>query len=510
MSEFSLSNSSKPNKIPSFFLLSCLFNMFFFIFLSPYLFLLLCSFSPLFFTNLFLLVLFPPNLDHGDDDCSRSYGSKLGFVLSVVESLVRKISAKNDENDEGIRCFDEMFLAYLDVFRATEFEEVLEGNCSESGSSGEEARESKAHVGPTEYKPNGNFDQNSSGKHDDDGKVEAARPIAKENKFCEKECNEVVEENFSSESGYSGNDGRESRNHVGPHEKVPSFNFDENPIEKEKGNLEAARPITEEEYNEALKEILSESVCSEEEEGRRSNVDLNEDPTVDLEEKPAGEEEEDDDVDKVGKNTKLNDMFCQKRDMEVKPLDTDPNKEEESKDKITLRNGSKVMCNDSKIVVTVADSEEEEEYFGTPERYWEYSRRTRSYGSTRKEKDWRRTLAFKLYEEKNNVDDDDDGCSGKSEAMDLLWETYEDIDIDKVKESTKSEANDEDEEGDDEKEEKEKGIESKYCCLQALKLSAGKVNLGMRHPSLIKITKALKSIGFLHHHVRKHGRKKIH
>ncbi|KAK4268252.1 hypothetical protein QN277_024934 [Acacia crassicarpa] len=508
MSEFSLSNSSKTNKILSFFLLSCLFNMFFFIFLSTYLFLLFCSFCPLFFTNLFLLVLFPPNLHLGDDDDSRSYGSKLGFLLSVVESLVRKISAKNDENDEGIRCFDEKFLAYLDVFRETQFEEVLEGNCSESGSSGEEGRESKAHAGLTENKPNGNFDQNSYGKHDEDGKVEAARPIVKDNKFREKECNEVVEENFSSESGYSDNDGRESRNHVGPQEKVPSFTFDVTPFEKDKGNLEAAWPITEEEYNEGLKENFSEFVSSEEQQGRRSHVDLNEDPTVDLEEKPAGEE---DDVEKVEKNTKLNDMFCQKRDKEVKPLDTDPNKAEESKDKITLRNGSKVMCNDSVIVATVADSEEEEEeeYFGTPERYWEYSRRIRRYGSMRKEKSWRRTLAFKLYEENNNVDDDD-GRSGKSEAMDLLWETYEDIEHDKVKESTKSEANDEDEEGDDEKEEKEKGIEGKFCCLQALKLSAGKVNMGMRKPSLIKITKALKSIGFLHHHVRKHGRKKIH
>ncbi|XP_054784875.1 uncharacterized protein LOC129291506 [Prosopis cineraria] len=511
MSQFSLSHSCKCRKIQSFSLMSHLFNVFFFIFLSPYLVRLFCSFSPLFSTTLFLLALLPPNLAHDNDDSSSS-DSKLAFLLSVVESLVQKISSKNDENGEGIRCFEE-FQAYLDVFRAPVFE-VLGGNCSESVFPGHDGgRESRAHVGPMGKKPNGSFDENPFGEDDDDddGKFVSASPIVEENLICEKQCNEVLEENYS-KSGLSGDDdGRESRNHVGPLEKEPNVSFDEeNPFEKDNGKMEASRPFAEE-NNEVPEEKFSESDCSGEE--GRFHVGLVEDPTVNLEEKSAGVE---DDVDKVEKNSKPDGMFCQKRDKEVKPLDTNSNKAEESKEeKVALRSGSKVTCNnnckiDAKDSSANGEEEEEEEYFGTPERFWDYNRSS-SYGSMRKEKKWRRTLAFKLYEERNNVDNG----SSSSEAMDLLWETYEDREHDKAEESTKSEEDGNDEEDGDEdekeeeKEEKEKGMESKYCCLQALKFSAGKVNLGMRKPSLVKISKALKSIG-LFHHVSKHGRKNLH
>lgn len=41
-----------------------------------------------------------------------------------------------------------------------------------------------------------------------------------------------------------------------------------------------------------------------------------------------------------------------------------------------------------------------------------------SFGSMRKEKEWRRTLACKLFEERHNVDG-----GGGGEGMDMLWET---------------------------------------------------------------------------------------
>ncbi|XP_060182113.1 uncharacterized protein LOC132611751 [Lycium barbarum] len=78
-----------------------------------------------------------------------------------------------------------------------------------------------------------------------------------------------------------------------------------------------------------------------------------------------------------------------------------------------------------------------------------------SYGSMRKEKEWTRTLACKLYEERHNA--------STGEGMDLLWETYE-LDSSKSK---------------------------------ALKFSAGKMNLGMGRPNLVKISKAIKGFGWL-------------
>nr|GMD28025.1 uncharacterized protein LOC109182633 [Ipomoea batatas] len=93
-----------------------------------------------------------------------------------------------------------------------------------------------------------------------------------------------------------------------------------------------------------------------------------------------------------------------------------------------------------------------------------------SNGSMRKEKEWKRTLACKLYEERNTRD-------GSGEGMDLLWETYE---MDAIKS-------------------------------KALKFSAGKVNLGMGigKPNLMKISKAIKGFGWLHHVSSKHS-KKVH
>lgn len=124
------------------------------------------------------------------------------------------------------------------------------------------------------------------------------------------------------------------------------------------------------------------------------------------------------------------------------------------------------------------------------------------YGSMRKEKEWKRTLACKLFEERNNA------SHSNSEGMDMLWEKYE---IDTTKNKTKRDNNvkkmkkkaelkeyDED----------EQEMNDQLCCLQALKFSAGKMNLGMGRPNLVKISKAFKGFGWLHH-VGK-SNKKVH
>ncbi|KAK4409187.1 hypothetical protein Sango_0499700 [Sesamum angolense] len=127
-----------------------------------------------------------------------------------------------------------------------------------------------------------------------------------------------------------------------------------------------------------------------------------------------------------------------------------------------------------------------------------------SYGSMRKEKEWKRTLACKLFEERHNVDGGD--------GMDSLWEAYE-LDskkkamnyVDKKKNKNK---NKKEQVVEMYAEEEEEEVDGQLCCLQALKLSAGKMNLGMGRPNLVKITKAIKGIGWLHH-VTKHSKKCI-
>ncbi|KAI3461847.1 hypothetical protein Pfo_018510 [Paulownia fortunei] len=126
-----------------------------------------------------------------------------------------------------------------------------------------------------------------------------------------------------------------------------------------------------------------------------------------------------------------------------------------------------------------------------------------TYGSMRKEKEWKRTLACKLFEERHNVEG--------GEGMDSLWEAYENDSMkskpenDKNKKNKKKKEDEFDEESGNEEEEE---IDGQLCCLQALKLSSGKMNLGIGRPNLVRISKAIKGIGWMHH-VRKHS-KKVH
>ncbi|PIN26193.1 hypothetical protein CDL12_01072 [Handroanthus impetiginosus] len=120
-----------------------------------------------------------------------------------------------------------------------------------------------------------------------------------------------------------------------------------------------------------------------------------------------------------------------------------------------------------------------------------------TYGSMRKEKEWKRTLACKLFEERHNVDG--------GEGMDSLWEAYEmDSNKGKIQNGEKMKKNKKKVKVEEEDEE----INGQLCCLQALKLSTGKMNLGMGRPNLVKISKAIKGIGWLHN-VTKHS-KKVH
>ncbi|KAG7036245.1 hypothetical protein SDJN02_03047, partial [Cucurbita argyrosperma subsp. argyrosperma] len=120
-----------------------------------------------------------------------------------------------------------------------------------------------------------------------------------------------------------------------------------------------------------------------------------------------------------------------------------------------------------------------------------------SYGSMRKEKEWRRTLACKLFEERHN--------SEGTEGMDSLWETYEKSEWNTLQKNEK--INGKSKKGkkikgkeEDEDEDEYEDREGQLCCLQALKFSAGKMNLGMGRPNLVKMSKALKGFGWLSRH----------
>jgi hypothetical protein len=96
--------------------------------------------------------------------------------------------------------------------------------------------------------------------------------------------------------------------------------------------------------------------------------------------------------------------------------------------------------------------------------------------------------------------------------MDMLWETYEkDSNKGMKKSNTKKGKKSEVEyySEDEVEEDIDEEIGTKLCCLQALKFSTGKMNLGMGRPNLVKFSKALKGIGWLHN-VGKNGKKNNH
>ncbi|KAG9155394.1 hypothetical protein Leryth_017924 [Lithospermum erythrorhizon] len=131
------------------------------------------------------------------------------------------------------------------------------------------------------------------------------------------------------------------------------------------------------------------------------------------------------------------------------------------------------------------------------------------YGSMRKEREWRSTLACKLFEEKHNSSNIE-GIEG----MDSLWEKYDELEPmnpntkkeTKKMESSKSKKGKYEYGQDDEEEDDDFG--GHLCCLHAFKLSTSKMNLGVGRRNLAKISKAVKGFGWMHK-TSKHS-KKVH
>lgn len=211
----------------------------------------------------------------------------------------------------------------------------------------------------------------------------------------------------------------------------------------------------------------------------------------------------------------LENMSCKKEDKEVKPWTVESHKVDDQaapKEELFTRSGSKVIGTNKTKEIKVSSTDD---YFAGPDYDLDqYSLKANmeddsqtlasnlgSFGSMRKEKEWRRTLACKLFEERHNVDG--------GEGMDMLWETYETESNKKVqaKNNSKKGKKGVHEYSDDDDDDYEDETDGQLCCLQALKFSAGKMNLGMGRPNLLKISKALKGMGWLHH-VSRHGKKR--
>ncbi|XWS47203.1 hypothetical protein CRYUN_Cryun14cG0132800 [Craigia yunnanensis] len=220
-------------------------------------------------------------------------------------------------------------------------------------------------------------------------------------------------------------------------------------------------------------------------------------------------------------------LLSKKREKEVKPLSVESNKGEEQKEEEFMRSGSKAMGNKISDPLVCADNggehavkamvnsqrvlranwstENDGDNYNSKvtDNYQTMGSSLGNSGSMRKEKEWKRTLACKLFEERHNVNG--------GEGMDLLWETYE-TDSNKVqlKSSSKKGKKGGNEYYDRDEDDYEEDSDGQLCCLQALKFSAGKMNLGMGRPKLVKISKALKGIGWLHHVSSRHGKKGYH
>ncbi|CAK8541477.1 unnamed protein product [Lathyrus sativus] len=224
----------------------------------------------------------------------------------------------------------------------------------------------------------------------------------------------------------------------------------------------------------------------------------------------------------------LENVSSEKEEKEVVKaiVDAKFNKVEESKEKWNMISGSKVKGNRDMYESKLKSGKSDEEHFGeamkvkkshrvdvnygSPQSNWEYSGKVignndevgsnlGSFGSMRVEKEWRRTLACKLFEERHNNGDG-------SEGMDMLWETYEKESNKVIKKSDTKRGKKLSEVEFNEDEDEEEEVGAKLCCLQALKFSTGKMNLGMGRPNLVKFSKALKGMGWLHN-VGKNGKK---
>ncbi|GKB14743.1 hypothetical protein Tco_0848666 [Tanacetum coccineum] len=100
---------------------------------------------------------------------------------------------------------------------------------------------------------------------------------------------------------------------------------------------------------------------------------------------------------------------------------------------------------------------------------------------------------------------------GGGEGMESLWEAYEEDTMNKISRSSKKKKNVKNNKSKSEFKYFDDGVSEdgdeddqfmgngQLCCFKALKMSTGKMNLGMGKPNLVKISKALKGFGWLHH-----------
>ncbi|KAI6694441.1 hypothetical protein NL676_022151 [Syzygium grande] len=156
-------------------------------------------------------------------------------------------------------------------------------------------------------------------------------------------------------------------------------------------------------------------------------------------------------------------------------------------EKPRLETESDASSGDEKIVagnIGWKKSQENGGFQAMPSNLWNFG------SAMRKEKEWRRTLACKLYEERHG------NGYGTGEGMDRLWEQYED---EWNEESSETKSGKERGQTGDYEDDDEVGAREELCCLGALKLSAGKVNnLGLVRPNLGRISRAIKGIRRLH------------
>lgn len=443
------------------------------------------------------LLTFTPNNILVQEKCgSELSDSKWGILLSVLQSFLVWLCSKADEIDEEMGLLGEVE-AYLVMFQASIFE-VFEPKSVEECTQGFEAVEGREEFCPMEEpKSSVNFDENIPS---DESRFES--PLTEVSTFN-------VEQDYVNKKIVVGN----------------QINLDESLTSNESKFESSLTEVSTFSVRKSLKQdCLNKRILMGNQVEKVEKVEATK-PIEEL--KSLGS--------LFHENKDVEDLSCQKEQKEVKSMIPDEfNKVEESKEKWPLRSGSKVMSNREMYTNKVSTNGDGEYPFaslgrvkslsqglesniGSPESNWVYSGKgignnnLGSFGSMRVEKEWRRTLACKLFEERHNADG--------SEGMDMLWETYETessnnkvLQKSNTKKGKKSEVEKievENHSEDEEEEEEEEEMESKLCCLQALKFSTGKMNLGMGRPNLLKFSKALKGIGWLHH-VGKYGRKSNH
>ncbi|KAB2057157.1 hypothetical protein ES319_A11G150100v1 [Gossypium barbadense] len=223
-------------------------------------------------------------------------------------------------------------------------------------------------------------------------------------------------------------------------------------------------------------------------------------------------------------------LSSKKTDKEVKSLCVESNKGDEQKEEFMRRGSEANKVSDPPKVISadngfehaakavVNDSPRVRGEWGSKNgdnyNYQIMGSNLGNLGSMRKQKEWKRTLACKLFEERHSHN-----VAEGTEGMDLLWEAYETdshshnkVEMKSSSKKGKKSGNNKDYcyDNDNYDEEYEEESNGQLCCLQALKFSAGKMNLGMGRPNLVKISKALKGIGWLHHVSSRHGKKGYH